>query len=55
MTFLPNIRVTLKKISSEYQPYACGIFFASLDLEQKASFMMVDSKHQVIVGAITQP
>jgi hypothetical protein len=36
---LSNICVTLKKRSSEYQPYACGIFFASLDLEQKSSFM----------------
>ena len=49
LAYLPNIcaclcvaarrQVTLKKTSSEYQPYAGVIFFASLDLEQKVSFM----------------
>jgi len=28
MVFLPNIFVTLKKLSLEYQPYACGDFFS---------------------------
>jgi hypothetical protein len=39
MVFLPNICVTLKKSSSEYEPYAYGDFFERLDLEQKSSFM----------------
>ena len=34
----PNICVMLKKLSLEDQLYACGNFFASLELEQKHLF-----------------
>ncbi len=35
IAFSPTLSVMLKKLSSEYLLYACGNFFACLDLERK--------------------